>query len=504
MAINIGQMASFRAALSPSLEAYVEPAIGQRVSYAELDAYTNRCANLLAELGVKAGERIALLLPNSLELVGMFIGAAKAGVVAVTLNTRLTAAELSFIVSDSGAGVLFYSQEFEETVKAIRASEEYPCKIATAVPTGGGEGGLQTRLDATSDAAFPICSGDDDNLFIMYTSGTTGLPKGVVHTHKSVFMGATAMTSSGDFRYRDRVLIPLPMFHVSALIAIVACVQRGITLVSMPKFDPSKIWTLIAEEEVTICGAVTAILNFMRQVPEFERFNSPVFRFFLQGGSPLPKNLVEIFQARDIGVSQGYALTESCTVGTILPNEDAVRKAGSAGRPSMFCELCLRDAHGNRSQRGEGEVMLKGDFLLKEYWNRPDATAEVFEEGWFRTGDIAEIDDEGFVYIKDRLKDMIISGGENIYPAELENAILGHPTVREVAVIGLSDDKWGEIACAIVVASSAEASEEAILAHCEAKLSRFKLPKRVIFVEEIPRNAAGKVLKRLLRDKYAS
>jgi acyl-CoA synthetase (AMP-forming)/AMP-acid ligase II len=336
----------------------------------------------------------------------------------------------------------------------------------------------------------------------MYTSGTTGLPKGVVHTHNSVFTGAVAMNSTMDVRYRDRLMMPLPMFHISALIGVVGCILRGTTLISMPNFDPRKIWTLIEQEKVTLCGAVTAILNFMRQAPEFETFNAPDFRYFMQGGSPLPASLVEIFNARNIEVTQGYALTESCTVGTALLNEDALRKIGSAGRPSMFSQLCLRDGEGNRLQQGEGEVLLKGDFLLKEYWNQPDATAEAFEDGWFRTGDIAEIDEDGFVFIKDRLKDMIISGGENIYPAELENVILGHPAVGEVAVIGLPDDKWGEIACAIVVGDAREASEEDIITHCEARLSRFKLPKRVIFVDEIPRNAAGKVLKRVLREQY--
>jgi O-succinylbenzoate-CoA ligase len=501
MAINIGQLVQYRATVSPGVEAYVEPDTDTRATYADLEKYANSCANMLLEQGMAKGDRIALLLPNCIELVGLFCGAAKVGVVAVPLNTRLTAAELSFILSDSGASILIHGPQFNETVEAIKASEEYPCKIETFIEAG--EGGLQPILDAASSNSPEVSAGGDDNLFIMYTSGTTGLPKGVVHTHNSVYTGGSAMNFSMDTRYRDRILIPLPMFHVSALIAVVGCIVRGSTLVSMPNFDPRRIWTLIEEEKVTICGAVTAILNFMRQVPEFETFNAPDFRYFMQGGSPLPKSLVEIFQAKGIEVTQGYALTESCTVGTALLNEDALRKIGSAGRPGMFCELCLRDEQGNRLQRGEGEVMLKGDFLLKEYWNRPDATAEAFEDGWFRTGDIAEIDDEGFVYIKDRLKDMIISGGENIYPAELENVILGHPAVAEVAVIGLPDDKWGEIACAIVVGNTEEAGEEGIIAHCEERLSRFKLPKRVVFVDEIPRNPAGKVLKRVLRDQYA-
>ena len=500
MAINIGNLTTHRATVSPDVEAYVEPENGLRTTFGDLDRYSNACAHLLQQLGVNEGDRIALLVPNSIELIGLFCGAAKAGVVAVPLNTRLTAAELSFILSNSGARVLFHGQEFGAIIEGIKSNADYPCKVEQFIETG--EGGLQPQLDASSTESIDTTTGGDDNLFIMYTSGTTGLPKGVVHTHNSVFTGAVAMNSTLDVRYRDRIMMPLPMFHISALIGVVGSILRGVTLVSMPSFDPRKIWTLIEQEKVTICGAVTAILNFMRQAPEFETFDAPNFRYFMQGGSPLPASLIEIFNARNIEVTQGYALTESCTVGTALLNEDALRKIGSAGRPTMFSQLCLRDDEGNRLQHGEGEVLLKGDFLLKEYWNQPEATAEAFEDGWFRTGDIAEIDEDGFVFIKDRVKDMIISGGENIYPAELENVILGHPAVAEVAVIGMADDKWGEIACAVVVGDPQEASEEDIISHCETRLSRFKLPKRVVFVDEIPRNAAGKVLKRVLREQY--
>jgi O-succinylbenzoate-CoA ligase len=501
MAVNVGKLLQYRATVSPDVECYVEPEQNIRVSYADMDTYANSCANLLQGMGLTKGDRVALLLPNSVELVGLFCGAAKAGLVLVTLNTRLTAAELSFIVSDSGARVLFHAPEFQETVEDIKADKDYPSKVEVFVPTG--KDGLTPKLEAAGKTPPESDSGGEDNLFIMYTSGTTGLPKGVVHTHNSVFTGGCALNSGLDLRYQDRILMPLPMFHVSALIGVVGSILRGVTTISMPNFDPRRIWTIIEEEKVTICGAVTAILNFMRQVPEFETFNAPDFRYFMQGGSPLPKSLIEIFQAKGIAVTQGYALTESCTVGTALLNEDALRKIGSAGRPSMFAELCLRDDEGNRVLQGEGEIMLKGDFLLKEYWNRPDATAEAFDDGWFRTGDIAEIDEEGFVFIKDRIKDMIISGGENIYPAELENVILAHASVSEVAVIGLADDKWGEIACAIVVGNEQEAGEQEIIAHCEAKLSRFKLPKRVIFIDDIPRNPAGKVLKRVLREQYS-
>ena len=217
----------------------------------------------------------------------------------------------------------------------------------------------------------------------------------------------------------------------------------------------------------------------------------------------MPKALIEIYNAKGMQVLQGYALTESGGGGCFLLNEYALSKLGSAGAASMFTEMRVRDDDGNILEVGTGEVVMKAPFMMKEYWNRPDATAEAFDNGWFRTGDIAEIDDEGFIFIKDRIKDMIISGGVNIYPAEIENVIIAHPAINEVAVIGLPDEKWGEIACAIVVGDESSLSEEELIKHCAEKLSRFKLPKKVIFIEVIPRNPAGKILKRVLKEEFA-
>ncbi|CNL70050.1 chain-fatty-acid-CoA ligase [Mycobacterium tuberculosis] len=305
-------------------------------------------------------------------------------------------------------------------------------------------------------------------------------------------------------RYRDRLLLPLPMFHVAALTTVIFSAMRGVTLISMPQFDATKVWSLIVEERVCIGGAVPAILNFMRQVPEFAELDAPDFRYFITGGAPMPEALIKIYAAKNIEVVQGYALTESCGGGTLLLSEDALRKAGSAGRATMFTDVAVRGDDGVIREHGEGEVVIKSDILLKEYWNRPEATRDAFDNGWFRTGDIGEIDDEGYLYIKDRLKDMIISGGENVYPAEIESVIIGVPGVSEVAVIGLPDEKWGEIAAAIVVADQNEVSEQQIVEYCGTRLARYKLPKKVIFAEAIPRNPTGKILKTVLREQYSA
>ncbi len=505
MNTNLGLDLRQRAGLSPNLEAYVEPSTGQRLTYRELNAYANRCANVLSDLDLRAGDRVALLMQNSVEFVGLFYGAAKLGLVVVPLNTRLAAAELAFILSDSGARVLLYGPECAETTAGIKADEEHALQIEHYIqshPSGDVVDSLNAMLAKAPDGEPQVVHGGDDNLFIMYTSGTTGLPKGVVHTHLSISFAALSWATTMDVRYQDRLLLPLPMFHVAALTCVITCSIRGLTIVSMPNFDPMSVWQLIREERVNIGGAVPAILNFMRQVPDFESFESEHLRCFVTGAAPMPKALIELYNQKGLQIVQGYALTETGGGGSFLLNEYAMRKLGSAGAPAMFAEIAVRDEQGNVSGTGTGEVVIKAPFMMKEYWNRPDATTEAFDDGWFRTGDVAEIDDEGFIFIKDRIKDMIISGGENIYPAEIENVIISHPAVGEVAVIGLPDEKWGEIVCAVVVADPDQAGEEEIVRLCAEKLSRYKLPKRVEYLDVLPRNPAGKILKRILRDRY--
>lgn len=500
---NIGSMLRQRATVSPHLEAYVEPSTDVRMTYAEMNALANRCANVLTSLGIGEGDRVGLLLPNSVEFCCLFYGAAKIGAVAVPLNTRLAAPEVAFILSDSGTKVVIYGAELATVVDAIRADPDF-CTVSHWVPAVDSAGSLAEDLKAAPVHEPAGEFGGSDNLFIMYTSGTTGHPKGVVHTHDSVHSAASSWCTTIDVRYQDRLLLPLPMFHVAALTTVVFSAMRGVSLISMPQFDPTKVWSLIVDERVSIAGAVPAILNFMRQVPEFAELNAPDFRYFITGGAPMPEALIKLYAAKGMEVVQGYALTESCGGGTLLLSDDALRKAGSAGRATMFTDVRVRSDDGVISENGEGEVVVKSDILLKEYWNRPDATRAAFDNGWFRTGDIGEIDDEGYLYIKDRLKDMIISGGENIYPAEIESVIIGIPGVNEVAVIGLADEKWGEIACAIVVADQSAVSEQHIVEFCGTRLARYKMPKKVIFAEFIPRNPTGKILKRVLREQYSA
>ena len=365
MNINLGLHLTQRAGLSRDLEAYVEPSTDTRLSYAELNALVNRCCSVLADLGLEPGDRAALLMQNCVEFVALFYAAAKLGVVVVPLNTRLTASELSFILSDSGAKALFYGAECGELTSGIKANEDHPLGITTWVQVRAAAGdnqGLEALLEKAADSEPDVVHGGDDNLFIMYTSGTTGLPKGVVHTHETISWAALSWVTTMDVRYRDRLLLPLPMFHVAALTSVISSAVGGATIVSMPNFDPMTVWALIREERVTTGGSVPAILNFMRQVPDFATFDSEHFRCFITGAAPMPKALIEIYNEKSMQVVQGYALTETGGGGTFLLNEYALSKIGSAGAPAMFYEVRVRDREGNISSPGHRGGGYQGAF----------------------------------------------------------------------------------------------------------------------------------------------
>jgi acyl-CoA synthetase (AMP-forming)/AMP-acid ligase II len=345
-------------------------------------------------------------------------------------------------------------------------------------------------------------SGEDD-LLILYTSGTTGRPKGAVHSHRSAIWGATNFGVSLDMRYRDAWLLFMPAFHVGALNPFVTCLQRGVKMVVMRAFDAEGAWRAIAAERVNCFIAVPAMLNAMLPAVEQGRVDASSVRWILTGGSPVPVPLLEAYARHDISIVGAYGLTEACGLGCLLPTDEARTRIGSAGRPFFGLDLRVVDEKGRECAPDQpGEIVLRGASVMKGYWKLPDATAETIRDGWLHTGDVAARDAEGYVYIRDRLKDMIISGGENIYPAELENVLAGHPGVCEVAVIGQPSRRWGESPFAVVVRRDPALREQDVLDYCQGRLARFKQPRGVAFIDEIPRNPSGKVLKRVLRERF--
>ena len=504
---NVGLLLAKRAHLSPSLEAFVDVATKRRFSYAELDVRCNRVANALAALGVRKGDRVSLLMMNSVEFLESFFAIAKLGAVCVPLNWRLVPDELAFILKDSGAEALIYGKEFAAAVADLQARGAEGTRVGEWICVGDERADFARDYDELCAAAATespvIDAADHDLLYIMYTSGTTGLPKGAVHTHDTAVWASITIGMTAEVRYRDRYLVSLPLFHVGALTPITGNVHRGLTNVVVRAFDPAETWELIESEKITAMLAVPAMLNFMLQVPQKDSADYSTLRWCMSGAAPVPVSLIEAYDRLGIEIHQVYGLTETCGPACLISPEDAIAKAGSTGKSFFHTDVRVVREDGRDVEPGEpGEVIIAGRHVMKEYWNRPDATAETLRDGWLHSGDLATIDKEGFVYIQDRLKDMIISGGENVYPAEIENVILSHPRVREVAVIGQESARWGESPLAVVAATDDKLTAGDVLRHCDGKLARFKLPRGVEFVDEIPRNPTGKVLKRLLRDRF--
>ena len=508
MKTNIGELLTRRAALNGPRTAYVDSMTGERLSFAELNQRSDGVSNGLKEAGVKIGDRVALLMNNSAEFIESYFAIAKIGAVVVPLNWRLVADELEFIIKDSGAETLIFGDDFLELATELysRGDKTDVSRWYQVSATGEGESSFSQDYNQMRDvdlSATEVLGGDEDMLYIMYTSGTTGLPKGVVHTHNTTMWALLTIGVSVDSRDGDIYLAALPLFHVGALTPITLNVYRGATSIVMREFNPVRAWELIQEEKVTTGLLVPAMLNFMIQVPELSRFDYSSVRFFQSGASPLPTSLIQQYVDIGIEVHQIYGLTESCGPACVIDAEFAIKKIGSTGRAFFHTDVRIARPDGTACDPGEqGEVWVRGDHIMKEYWNRPDATAETLVDGWLSTGDVASMDEDGFVYIQDRIKDMIISGGENVYPAEIENVILSHPAVAEVAVIGQPSERWGESPFAVVVAKDDSVSVADILGHCDGKLARFKMPKGAVFVETIPRNPSGKVLKRVLRDEF--
>ena len=506
---NIGLFLAKRAELSPKLEAYIgiDPEI--RLTFAQLNKRCNRIANSLVKLGVKKGDRVALLIMNSCEYLESFFAIAKIGGVAVPINWRLVPDELAFILKDSGSTMLIFGEEFSEAASDLHGRGADGTDIREWICIGSKGGGVDFAHDyngitsESSEDEPEIGARDDDVLYIMYTSGTTGLPKGAVHTHNTAMWGCLTINSTADVQYRDRYLVALPLFHVGALTPITGNVHRGITSVVMRAFDPAETWRLIAEEKITVMLAVPAMLNFMLQVPGLDKMDYSTLRWCMSGAAPVPVTLIEKYDEMNIEIHQVYGLTESCGPACLIGAEDAIDKAGSTGKAFFHTDVRVVDKNDvDVSGDDVGEVIIRGPHIMKEYWNRAEATAETIKDGWLYSGDLATIDEDGFIYIQDRKKDMIISGGENVYPAEIEDVILRHPGVKEVAVIGQPSEKWGESPLAVVVKSDENLSKEELLGFCKGKMAGFKLPRNVEFIDEVPRNPTGKVLKRLLRERF--
>ncbi len=510
---NLGGFLAKRAFLTPEREAYVDSQSGERLTFKQLNERCNRLANQFQAQGIQKSERVGLLLMNSAEFMESYFALAKIGAVVVPLNWRLVADELEFILKDSGTQRLIFGDEFSEVVAELHSrGKKTEIKHWLHVAPVTSQTGSEPAHFADDYAAFRDAGDADepalgangpDMLYIMYTSGTTGLPKGVVHTHDTAIWAVFTIGANAVFHDADRYLAALPMFHVGALTPLAVNVYRGVTSIVMRTFDPTQAWELIEKEKITTGLAVPAMLNFMLQVPNYERFDYSQLRWMMTGAAPVPVALTQQFADMDIQVLQVYGLTETCGPACLMDSENAIRKPDSTGKAFFHTQIKIVDEAGQECPAGvAGEVLVKGPHVMVEYWNRPDATSETLVDGWLHTGDVAIMDEEGFVSIQDRIKDMVISGGENVYPAEIEAVLMSHPDIVEAAVIGQESAKWGESPLAIVVSSDAELTPAQVMDFCNGRLAAYKRPKGVEFVAEIPRNPSGKILKRILREQF--
>ncbi len=505
---NVGEVLARRALRTPQVDAVVDLTTGLRTTYAQLDVRSNQVANTALTLGIHPGDRVALLLANGAEFVESFYGVAKTGAIVVLLNWRLVADELEYLLNDSGATLLVFGDDFRSTVEELhRRGTTSVTTWVHAGPDDNRPSFAQSYLDLTAAASTTspvITTGGDDVLCLCYSSGTTGRPKGAMLTHDGQMAAILSyLGSSTDFRLGDRYLMVMPLFHLGGLLPMENCVFGGSTLVILKAFDPNRVWEVIGSERITSGLVVPAMLNAMLAVHDPARHDHSSLNNLWSAAAPLPVTLIEQCEAKGIDMLQVYGLTEAGGPGTILDAADVKTKIGSSGKAYLMTEVKLVLPDGTTAAPGEpGEVLIRAKHVMAGYWNNPAATAETLVDGWLHTGDIAIADADGFVTIQDRIKDMIISGGENVYPAEIENVILSHPMVREVAVVAQPSSRWGESPLAVVVRTEDSLSAADVVKWCDGKLARFKMPKAVEFVDAIPRNPTGKALKRVMREQF--
>jgi fatty-acyl-CoA synthase len=457
---------------------------GVLVTYRELDEGSDTWAAAFRARGLRRGDRIATLTGSTPEHVQIFYACAKAGLILLPLSWRLSPAELRYQLEDAEPALFLVEDVYDELAVATGHAFE---PLAPPQGVRHRDRAAGNMAEGGAPAEEP---GDEDGLLLIYTSGTTGKPKGALLTHANCFWTNLSFDLTTGVDQRDVVLQVLPQFHVGGWnVQALLAWWKGATVILEREFEPGRALRLIQEKRVTTMMGVPATYLFMAQQPGFAHADLSSLERAVVGGAPMPEALLETYADRGAAIVQGYGLTEAAPNVLCLPHEDAVRKLGYAGKPYPFVDVRLS---------GEDELQVSGPNVFPGYWRNAEATAAAFtDDGWLRTGDVAERDEEGFYRIKGRLKDMFISGGENVYPAEIEAVLHEHPQVADAAVVGVTDERWGEVGIAFVVADGV--GEEELVDWCRARLARFKVPKSFRFIGEIPRNGMGKVQKQELR-----
>lgn len=503
-----GDYLARRALYTPDKEAFIDMGKSpvERLSFAKANQRTNQLANWLQEQGIEKADRVAILAKDGVEHLLTFFACSKLGAIHTALNWRLHWQETVGIFKNVAPKILLYSNDFKEAVQQI--AMEYPLQLVHLEGDGlENSTSLMKIFETTSNSPISCASLEEEDIAaLIFTGGTTGLPKAAKVSHRQIGWN-TLNTVIHDLRHDDRYLNVFPLFHTGGLfVYTVPQVILGGTTVILRQFAPDKVLELLEEERITVFAGVPTMYQMLSASEKWKDADLSSLRFCTSGGAPLPVSLVEKYASeKGITFKQGFGMTEFGPGVFALPPEDAIRKAGSIGRPNFFVDARIVDDNNNFLQAGQaGELVLKGPSFCSGYYNDEKATQEVIDErGYFHTGDMAKFDDEGYFYIVDRKKDMFISGGENIYPAEIERVLYEHEAVHMCAVIGLPDAKWGEIGKACILKhEGAEVTEEELLAFLKGRLAKYKVPKSVSFLEEMPISGAGKILKRELKERF--
>ena len=480
------------AVYTPDKTAIIDVAVGRRYTYREFNNEANRFHEFFTKLGVKPGDRVSVLLPNSADLLFVLFGCTKLGAIFVPLNFKLAAPELASIVADAQPSIVLYASEFRELADALQPAVRALCLEEVRVQLVGVPADNPRRIPCELEAPQ----------MLLYTSGTTGKPKGVIVSHRHVLWNAIN-TSLRMLTATDTVLIHTPMFYTGGMnVYTLPAFYLGATVAIMKSFDANEVLRQVERLRITALFAVPTQLMMMADSAVFGTIGLNSLRYVISGGAPCPVPLIERWIDRGIELRQGFGLTEVGPNAFGLNSQDVSRKAGSIGFPGFSIEARIVDDHGEDVGDDEvGELIIRTPAMCSGYWNDAEQTAAAIRGEWFHTGDLARRDVEGYYYIVDRKKDMFISGGENVYPVEIEQVLRLHPKVVDVAVVGVAHSKWGEVGCAVVVLRPHESVVEGeLLSFCVGKIAKFKIPKQLIFAEELPRTSSGKVRKQDLKD----
>ncbi len=489
---NVSHILSERARISGKKLALLDWNDGRWYRFWELEERALKAAAFLKHLGFKKGDRFSILSRNRLLYIDLFFACAKIGAIFTPINWRLAPPEVEYIVSDAEPSLIVFEEEFKGLIKGVKAK----CLEVKEF--------RDRYLDIPPLEREEIVSPKDPQV-IFYTSGTTGRPKGAVLPHRMIIWNSFNTILSWGLTSYDIAPVLTPLFHSGGFnVLLVPLIHVGGRVILTRVFDPKETLDMTERERVTILFMVPTMFRMLTEVEDFDKRDLSSVRFCISGGAPCPLDLMEVFRRKGVSFRQGFGMTEVGVNCFTMDDEEAVKKAGSVGKPIMHTRAKVVDEEGRELPHGEiGELIISGPHLMLGYWKKERETRETIKDGWIYTGDLAKMDQDGFFYIVGRKKDMIISGGENVYLAEVEMVIAQHPKVKDVAVIGVPHEKWGEVGRAVVVLKEGEtATEEEILKFCEGKLAKYKIPKSVVFASEIPRNPYGKILRDELKMKF--